>query len=513
MKDYRQHFGFSKDPFGIEPDPEFFFPSESHREALASLLYGINHRKGFVLVLGAAGIGKTTLIRHAISRLGPNVRTAFIPQSGIPYEPLLKDILLKLSAPQRRDVKGAMLHDLYDHLIQCLERDENAAICLDEAQDIGLDVIEEVRLLANLETSKSKLLQLVLVGRPELMEKLRSDVIRQIKQRIVVSCRIDPMTDMESRQYIDHRLRIAGNSGARIFTEDAVTLICRLAKGNPLALNILCRNALAAGQDCSETTISAAAVKIVRHEEAPLTDVAVRGLIATRRKKRLHKTALACLIAAVAALTAFFLGNDEAKRIFLKPESVKIAEQKPFKDEGKTAAPPPQVAEVFESEKTALEDSSIKPAPVSSEEIRIKDVVAVKKGANLHMLSQQYYGEANTTFMDRILELNPDITDPNVILVDQKIRIPEITASLLVAKSSGGGFEVHIGTFLNREVALQYRERAAQSGKNVAVVARKVSKTETWHRVLAGPFAGREEGLRFLEDMKKQELLPFNDSI
>lgn len=509
MTDYRQHYGFSIDPFDIEPDPEFFFPSESHSEALAALLYGINHRKGFALVLGDAGIGKTTLIRRAMRELGPKVRSVFIPQSGIPYEQLLKDILLKLSVPQRGDTKGAMLHDLYGYLIRCLEQDENAAIFLDEAHDISLEVIEEVRLLANLETSKSKLLQLVLAGRPELMEKLRSDVIRQIKQRIVISCRIEAMTDAESRQYIDHRLRIAGSSGAAVFTEKALSMICRLAKGNPLALNILCRNALEAGYALSEKPVSTAAVKMVQHEKDLMPGEAVRKRISAGRHRRLRNTALACLIGAGAALAGFLLGTDGAKRIFPQPRSLELAEQKPFKEEGKTPALPREAAP---TEKESPADLSVLPRPSPQEEIHIKNIVAVKKGENLHVLSQQYYGEPNTMFMDRILELNPDITDPNVILVGQKIRIPEITASLLVIESSRGIFKVHIGTFLNREVALQYGDRAAQSGKDVEVVSRKVSQTETWYRVLAGPFAGREEGLDFLEDLTKKELLPFSYS-
>ncbi len=513
MADCRQFYGFSRDPFEISPDPDFFFPSESHREALASVLYGINDRKGFVLVLGEAGAGKTTLLRRAMRELGSNVRTAFIPKSGIPYEPLLKDILLQLSSPLRREVKGAMLHDLYYHLIRCLERDENAVIFLDEAHDIGLDVIEEVRLLANLETGKAKLLQLVLAGGPELMEKLRSDVIRQIRQRIVVSCRIGALTDAESRQYIDHRLRIAGSGSAAVFTEEAVSLICRLAKGNPLALNILCRNALEAGSALSEKPVSTAAVRLVRHEKDALTGEAVQGLMAAGKHGRRRGTALALLIGGAAAL-AFLIGADGVKRIFHPSRPAVVAEQKPFPEAGTPPAPsaPPREAASPTAEE-APADAAAAPASPSPDGIRIQDVIAVKRGANLHVLSQRYYGEANLLFMDRILELNPDITDPNLIRVDQSIRIPEITASLLVIEPSQNVFKVHIGTFPNRVAALQYRDRAAAGGKPVEVVGRKVSGTETWYRVLAGPFAGREEGLNFLEDLKKRNLLPFSHAM
>ena len=162
MTDYTKFYGFSENPFDVTPDPKFFFPSESHSEALASLRYGITHKKGFVLILGEAGIGKTMLIQHLINTLDAQVKTVLFPQSQIPFEQMLKEMLIKLKLSPGLETKGSMMHELYDHLIGCLARDETIAVIIDEAENIGLDVIEEVRLLANLETSTSKLLRLCL---------------------------------------------------------------------------------------------------------------------------------------------------------------------------------------------------------------------------------------------------------------------------------------------------------------------------------------------------------------
>ena len=213
MAGYNSFYGFSENPFDIAPDPKFFFPSESHNEALASLLYGINDKKGFVLILGEAGTGKTLLIQHLINSLDKKVKAIFFPQCQLPFEHILREMLHALELPLGSETKGSMIHELYSHLIESLGRDETVVIILDEAEHIALDVIEEVRLLANLETNTSKLLQIVLVGQRGLREKLRSDEIRQIKQRIVLTCQIKPMDKEESLRYIDHRLKTVG-SGA-----------------------------------------------------------------------------------------------------------------------------------------------------------------------------------------------------------------------------------------------------------------------------------------------------------
>jgi general secretion pathway protein A len=518
MTDSMTFYGLSENPFDPSPDPRFFSPSESHNEALASLLYGINRRKGFVLLLGEAGVGKTMLIHHLIDTLDANVKTIFFPQSQLPFEEVLKEMLRELGLPPGLQSKGSMMHELYYHLIRCRERDETVVIIIDEAEKIGLDLIEEVRLLANLETSTSKLLQIVLVGQLELREKLRSDEIRQIKQRIVIVCEIKPLTEAESMQYIEHRLQTAGGSGSEIFTDEALALICRYAKGVPLALNTLCSNALSAGCRLAEKRISSATVKKVRGEKNILSIEAI-DISGSGIKRSLPWKTFAVILALVTLATALFFGWSHLQPVLIHTRyQDHTVTQPPARDDIKvpsmevkpqgagenipvsTRPAPPAILATVET--TQVPISPPITGGRSNAEIRVKEIVEVKAGANLYSLAYKYYGETSKTAIDRILKLNPKITNPNLILVNQKIRIPEITDSLLLVQHSEGVYKVHLKTFSSLKDAKQYSLGVALKGKEIEIVPWKVSPGETWYRVMAGPFGDRAEGSKAIEEMK-----------
>ena len=253
---YTQFYNFSEKPFNLTPDPKFLYYTPSHREALASMIYGINERRGFVAITGEVGTGKTTLIYTLLNNLNEKVKTAFVYHTTATFEQLLGYILMDLNVPVANENKMALLQKLNDHMVHNIARDETLAIIIDEAQNLPVSVMEELRLLSNLETTKQKLIQILLVGQPELEAKLDSQELRQLKQRISIRRTVKPLTLEESREYINHRLNVAGSTTSQVFTSDAVALICKHAQGIPRMINILCDNAFLIGYSLSKEKIS-----------------------------------------------------------------------------------------------------------------------------------------------------------------------------------------------------------------------------------------------------------------
>jgi general secretion pathway protein A len=522
MTDYTKFYGFTINPFNISTDPKFFFSAESHKEALAAMWYGIHERKGFVLILGEEGIGKTTLIHTIITmchlrqspflgligkntfisqmhqKVGGKVKIVLFHRGHVTFEKLLREILVKLKLPLRSEIKGTMMHDLYHYLIHSLTLGENVVVIIDEAHDISLEAIEELRLLSNLETSKSKLLQIILVGKPELNTKLRAEVIRQIRQRIVVNYHISPLTQEESRHYINHRLYIAGSSSAHVFTDNALALICRYGKGVPREINILCSNALFLGFNLSQKKISASIVKKVRKEKEMLTEERVHALTLGIKRNLFQKISYAFLLLAVLAAGIFF-GKDSV-RYFIDAQKTSTMLEKPgTKNEVATPLPAP-----FQK----MQTPGVRPSAVSRHGDDSNIVtIEVKQGTSLSSIALKYYKEANLTLIDHILERNPEITNPDLILVNQKIKIPEMNSSLLIKQSSNGICKVHLGTFATMKEAVRYMEEINLERGNLEVVPRKITPRETWYRVMAGPFAERDEALKAVEEMRQKGIL------
>jgi general secretion pathway protein A len=195
---YTQFYGFSKKPFNLTPDPAFLFVTRSQQEIISSLIYGISERKGFISVTGEVGTGKTTILHYLKTILDPKVKVVFIVQTHITFIQLLKEVLTDLNLSFGNETKSAMTRQLSTYLRQTVENDENLVIIIDEAQNLSRDVLEELRMLSNLETSENKLVQIVLVGQPELETKLNSEDLRQLKQRIGIRRQIKPLAEVES---------------------------------------------------------------------------------------------------------------------------------------------------------------------------------------------------------------------------------------------------------------------------------------------------------------------------
>jgi general secretion pathway protein A len=245
---YEDFYHLTKEPFHITPDPEFLFLSPSHKQALGSMIYGVKNRKGFIVITGEVGVGKTTILRSYLETVAhQNTKVIYIFNASVTFKNLLRTIYKELGLRAKTDDVVEMLNDLYQVLMEEYKQGNTVLLIVDEAQNMPIETLENLRMLSNLETSKDKLLQIVLIGQYEFEEILNLYKLRQLKQRIVIRSTILPLSEKESMAYIKHRLSKASSNGGMVFTRGALRRIVREAEGVPRNLNILCDNALITG--------------------------------------------------------------------------------------------------------------------------------------------------------------------------------------------------------------------------------------------------------------------------
>ena len=251
---YKEFYGLQRNPFDITPDPTFFFPTPRHNEALANLSYGVRWRKGFVALTGEVGTGKTLVLRCLLDLLKRvQIASAYIVNTRLTAAEFLRHMVNDLQVPMQSGDKAELLLNLNKFLIQRCQRGSTTVLIVDEAHVLEWDVLEEIRLLGNLETAEEKLLQIVLVGQPELDRNLDSPQLRQLKQRIMLRCKLEALRDHEIRPYIERRLSLAGGTrDATLFSDPAVQLIYEYSHGIPRIINMICENALVIG--CAQQT-------------------------------------------------------------------------------------------------------------------------------------------------------------------------------------------------------------------------------------------------------------------
>lgn len=244
---YKSFFHLESNPFGSSPDPRFLYMMPHTREALAGLEYGISAHKGFIVLTGEVGTGKTTLLRHALESFDENrIFTSFVFNPRLEVLDFLEFVLNDFGLIPTSRTKSGMLIQLNRWLIECFRNKETCVIVVDEAQNLSWELLEEIRLLTNLETSSEKLVQIILSGQPELEEKLRQANVRQLRQRIALWCRTQALTADQTAAYIAQRLLIAGTSEV-IFPKDSVAVIHRATRGIPRLINLVCEHALILG--------------------------------------------------------------------------------------------------------------------------------------------------------------------------------------------------------------------------------------------------------------------------
>jgi general secretion pathway protein A len=351
---YATHFRLSAEPFGITPDPSYVYLGPEHREALAALQYGLIERRGFITLVGEVGTGKTTLLYTLLSRLGPDVRTAYVAYTAQPFVDLLAAALKDFGVEVPGDAsKRQLLDALNGFLREQEQRGMTTALLIDEAQNVSDETFEELRLLSNFETYERKLLQIVLVGQPELWQRLSRPHLRQLRERVTVRARIDPLTPPEVRRYIEHRLQRGGGTTCTLFSPCAVRVIVRRSQGIPRRVNNLCHNALlfAYGRDAGRVTARMA--REVRSElneggsRRPLGWLG-RAVFARPAGQQLTAAAAAVLVAAVAW---YSVSEGLSSAIAVKAQTA--------------AAAPPAGADLLDgaSDRSRLDPGSLAPRP------------------------------------------------------------------------------------------------------------------------------------------------------
>ena len=342
---YNEYFGLKDTPFSIAPDPRFLYMSDQHREALAHLLYGLSSDGGFVLLTGEVGTGKTTVCRCLLDQIPATSSIAFIFNPKLTVEELLATICdeFRIKYPKETSSIKVFVDLINDYLLNSHAENRKAVLIIDEAQNLSSDVLEQLRLLTNLETNKCKLLQIILLGQPELKEKLDRPELRQLSQRIIARCHLDSLSKKDIRAYVEHRLSVAGVN-KQLFPDSTITKLYQLSDGIPRIINVLCDRALLGtftqGKDrVSRSTLSKAAREVFGKSSES------RGY----RKAAAWALFLTVSIAAGVVLSATFYNNGPIKII----EHAPVIEVIP----AKTAPEPPLLDKLGWQEEVPVEES------------------------------------------------------------------------------------------------------------------------------------------------------------
>jgi general secretion pathway protein A len=289
---YANFYKLRKEPFNVTPDPTFLYLSSSHKEAIGSLLYGIKSRKGFIAILGEVGTGKTTIVRTYLNSINRGtIKLIYLFNPNLTFNALLRDLLAEFGVKPASDESNKMIAQLHRCLIDQYRKRRNVTLIIDEAQNMPLPTLESLRMLSNLETTREKLLQIVLVGQPELEDMLARHELRQLRNRIALLAKIHPLSEKESLDYIQSRVdKVSLKKNNRLFTNEALRLIVKRAQGIPRTINILCDNALVTGYGYQASVITADIVKeIIADREgrrlprrnALVNAISIAGLLAS----------------------------------------------------------------------------------------------------------------------------------------------------------------------------------------------------------------------------------------
>ena len=516
---YRDFYNLKEKPFELTPSPRFLYLGESHKKALDLLAYGVTERKGLILLIGEIGTGKTTMVHTLLNNIDKNIQYIHLSNPLLSPEEFMD--FLAFSAFKKKvhfKSKTDFLFELEEFFRQCIQQQKNIIFIIDEAQNLSFKLLEEVRLLSNMEFADEKLINIFLVGQPELNEKLSDPRCKPLLQRISSRYHIPPLDFNGTSDYIATRLQIAGRkSGIDIFFKSAIKAIHHYSKGYPRVINVLADNALLLGYSKGRKKITTTIVKQC-YEDMSLDDSQKKPELSEIKKvQRVYISrywkwaAVLFFIMVIVAVGVSQIGQGIIERLYrLIPVSHKVlvdrvpieqAQEKKVKNRKEIdSSYKTQVKEEFPSD-VQTEDKEIKPVNLMQSEgskekraiIRERDEeffksVIAKPGDTVTQLAASYYGRTDEKVLSLIQKFNPEIKDINWIDVGQEIIFPPL--SLL---NQGPSFTVHIASFEPFKYARDLFQELLKEGHEVYIIPVYNTQKGKFFRVTLGNFKNRKE--------------------
>ena len=439
---FREFYGLREEPFGVTPDSHSFYPSPTHREALASLSYGIEAGRGFLALIAKPGMGKTTLLFQLLERLQASTRTAFLFQTQCDSRELLHYLLVDFGF----DTPGRKFVDMHSQLNEGLARGvlegKRFVLIIDEAQNLDDSVLETIRLLSDFETPREKLLQIVLAGQPHLAEKLLQPTLAQLRQRIAIVSRLEPFSHQEVLRYIDNRLRVAGHTGVSLFTPGALKMISVYSEGIPRNINNLCFNALSLGCALQRRPIDSEVMQEVitdldlsplvqeRFRQGAVTGPATAQLPSPPVKpqpklvSRWFRRAALVATFILAGLFSLFYVRENGGKIADRPTPTRIQATGESAGSEPAALPPALISAANSSASQLGMDEDANRNDANEDSAAETFTIVVGRKQTLQRISRRYFGHFNPKLVDQIEALNPELKDPSRLRAGQTIRLP-----------------------------------------------------------------------------------------
>ena len=512
---YNSYFGFLESPFSVTPDPRFFYSNPVYQEAYANLRYGIEAKKGFVVITGEVGTGKTTLLRRLLRNLGDTIHSVFIFNTDLTFSELLPVILHDLGLAPKEASKVTMLQELNDYLIKQLKQGHTVSVLVDEAQNLSDEALEGLRLLSNLETDQEKLLQIVLMGQPELERKLDQPKLRQLKQRVALQGRLAPLKTNEVGPYIDFRLRAAGYKGEGLFHRDAVQEIAVYSKGIPRLVNIICDNALLNVFARSQETVSADMIREVARDlrlgsQVQITEAEITPALPASETKR--ETPIREAASDVPQHNVRRFGRVGVETFLTILAFVAVASVINPLTFFRVAGRGLEVAQ-YNLNQWALFITRQEAVPEkTSAEVKFEQKaqrVIIPYGSRIYRIATDAYGGNALLGMDLIKEFNPQIKNLNWVPAGQDLLLPPLAPETLARKQPDGSYHLIVASFRSRTGADEYAGRLSDKGYQVTITPRRVSDDLLLRRVEIDGLKNLEEANQTWLTVRRNEWLAF----